>query len=355
MMTIRNHKMLIGIIGAVAIIATIFISTNLGKAMTPDEAKEIAKGHVPKTAEFVNTKDEETKYEVDFYDKTNKESFEVEVHKESKAVKKIESNMDNDRGSKTVKLSKSQASAIIKKAFDNLTSLKITLNKDDGLYKYDASFKAKDFYGSAEVNPETGVILESTIKYGTTVAIPNDPNGNGDLLTKGQAEAAALKFTDGGKIKDIDLDKNNGSYIYEVEVVKGNVEYELLIDAKTGKVTKEDETHISGASSKPDNDANEDNDQNNDNNQNSGNSSKISVSQAKSIVTNKIGGGSVTYIALDKEDGIYVYEGKAVKGNYEYEFEINATSGVITDWDKEAIHNDNDDHDDDNDDDGDDD
>ena len=33
--------------------------------------------------------------------------------------------------------------------------------------------------------------------------------------------------------------------------------------------------------------------------------------------------------------GRYVYEGEAILGDYEYEFEIDANSGVIIDWEKE--------------------
>ena len=76
--------------------------------------------------------------------------------------------------------------------------------------------------------------------------------------------------------------------------------------------------------------------------------------KAKSIVLAKIPSATITKLKLEKDDGIYVYEGEAILGDYEYEFEINASSGVIIDWDKERIDDDDDDDDDDWDDDDDD-
>ena len=50
-----------------------------------------------------------------------------------------------------------------------------------------------------------------------------------------------VRAAGGGFIKDIDLDKKNGTYYYEVELVKDGIEYDYIVDAKTGKVTLENE------------------------------------------------------------------------------------------------------------------
>ena len=42
-------------------------------------------------------------------------------------------------------------------------------------------------------------------------------------------------------------------------------------------------------------------------------------------------------IELDYDDGILVYEVESYKGVYEYDFEINAASGVILDFEKDHI------------------
>lgn len=64
-------------------------------------------------------------------------------------------------------------------------------------------------------------------------------------------------------------------------------------------------------------------------------SDRISQEKAESIVLAKIPGATIIKLKLEKDDGRYVYEGEAILGDYEYEFEIDANSGVIIDWEKE--------------------
>ncbi len=67
----------------------------------------------------------------------------------------------------------------------------------------------------------------------------------------------------------------------------------------------------------------------------------ITAEQAKQIAINKVSGATVANIRefkLDEDDGRYKYEGKIVYGNFEYEFEIDASTGNITEWEKESIY-----------------
>ena len=72
-------------------------------------------------------------------------------------------------------------------------------------------------------------------------------------------------------------------------------------------------------------------------------SRKISKSKAKSIATKHAGFKKskvkFTKAKYDKEDN--EYEIKFVKGNYKYEYDINAKTGKIKDWEKERIHKSN--------------
>ena len=49
---------------------------------------------------------------------------------------------------------------------------------------------------------------------------------------------------------------------------------------------------------------------------------------------------SVTFIRthLDYDDGRAVYEGKFFYGSLEYEFEVDAAEGIVTEWDVESIY-----------------
>ena len=58
---------------------------------------------------------------------------------------------------------------------------------------------------------------------------------------------------------------------------------------------------------------------------------------AEDIVLAQLPGAQVGKIKLDKDDGRAVYEGKAWLNGWEYEFEIDAVSGEILDWDSEPM------------------
>ena len=47
-----------------------------------------------------------------------------------------------------------------------------------------------------------------------------------------------MKKVKGGKVEDVDLDKDDGKTYYEVEMERKNKEYEVLVDAYTAKVLK---------------------------------------------------------------------------------------------------------------------
>ena len=365
---------------AVVVIAAIVISTSFSSALTLDEAKEIAQKYVPSTAKFITSEEEDNKFEIMFHDDENAEGFEVEVYKDTKAVKKVESQLDNDLGSEKVELKEDDVKKIIEEKFEGVTSVSVTLNMDNGLYEYEADFKANDFYGNADVHPVSGVILDSTVKYGTAVTIPMNENSNtssgNDLLTSSEVEDLIIKEAGGGFVKDMDLDRENGVYYYEVELVKDGIEYDYYVNAQTGEITLKyqhesyfnydnntgnqnsgsnnagsgnnsgsgDASSNSGNSSNNSNSgssANSGNSNNSGSNASSGNSSssqgRISYEKAQNIVLAKIPGADIRELQLERDDGIYVYEGEAILGDYEYEFEINASSGVIIKWERDRL------------------
>ncbi|MCQ4088225.1 PepSY domain-containing protein [Saccharibacillus sp. JS10] len=59
-------------------------------------------------------------------------------------------------------------------------------------------------------------------------------------VTSAQAEEIALKQSGGGTVTDIDLEKEHGRFIYEIEVQTTQGEAKIEIDANTGKVLSYD-------------------------------------------------------------------------------------------------------------------
>ena len=55
------------------------------------------------------------------------------------------------------------------------------------------------------------------------------------LISQAQARKAALARI-GGRVTDIDLDRDDGRPHYDVEIVKNGQEYKVVVDARTGRV-----------------------------------------------------------------------------------------------------------------------
>jgi uncharacterized membrane protein YkoI len=119
------------------------------------------------------------------------------------------------------------------------------------------------------------------------------------------------------------------------------MEKEYIVNAKTGEVILASE-HECYFKENHQNDNNvkvrEDKvKQNGDSVSNVDKSNLISKDEAKNIVFKKIPKAEIIEFHLDKDDGIFQYEGEAHLNGYKYEFEINASSGVIIGWEKERL------------------
>ena len=342
-----------GIIAGAAviiIIAAVVVSTSFSAAMNLDEAKEIAQKYVPASAKFMSSEEEDRYFEVAFYDEANKEHFEVEVIKETKEVKKVESQLSNDGGSKNITLTEEDAQKAVKNRFDGITSSSAILTKDNGLFEYEVSFKGDGFYGDADVNAESGVILDSVVKYGTAVTIPADTSKESEILTYEEAKNAVIKEAGGGTVRDMDLEKENGNYFYEIELHIDGFERDYIVNAKTGEVMLESEHecafefHHDDPYEVKEEYVDQQEEPVVDHRESS--NGLISEEEAKAIVRAKIPGAEFVEFYLERDDGIDQYEGTAHLDGFEYEFEINAASGIIIDWDKERIEYDDDEWDD---------
>lgn len=67
----------------------------------------------------------------------------------------------------------------------------------------------------------------------------------------------------------------------------------------------------------------------------------IGEDKAKKIALAKVDGATaddMRQFDLDYDDGKWVYEGEIYKGDYEYEFEINAETGKVISWEKDHIY-----------------
>lgn len=143
---------------------------------------------------------------------------------------------------------------------------------------------------------------------------------------------AGLKESD-VRLEKAELDFERGRMVYEVEFDYNRVEYEYLIDASSGEIidfiTENDADYY-----QQNNQTNNNQTSNNQSNQNS----YVGI-DAKQIAFNHAGvnESQVTNLKIKKEydDGIVKYEIDFMVGNVEYDYEINANTGAILEFEKE--------------------
>lgn len=135
-----------------------------------------------------------------------------------------------------------------------------------------------------------------------------------------RAKEIAQGRLSGGKITELELEKEKGRWVYEGEIETNAVEAEFKIDAYTGEVLKWKEEPRDGddtpAPTAPSN-------------------QMIGVDRAKEIAQGRLPGGRITELELDEDDGRMIYEGEIETNTTEVEFEIDAYTGEVLKWDQE--------------------
>ena len=169
-------------------------------------------------------------------------------------------------------------------------------------------------------------------------------------ITEAEAKELIAKKVPGAEIIKFKLEKDDGILQYDATLVKDNMEYDIDVDANTGKILSlekevydeedklEDQT-ISKESNK-------------DENTTEAKENYISREEAKKIMKNKASGATLVDFEFDMDDGRAEYEGELVGNNIEYDVVLDATTGAVIEFEKDY---DDDRYDDDRDDDDDDD
>ncbi len=223
---------------------------------------------------------------------------------------KLETERKGDRGSANVTLGENDVRALASNLYPGATVLSVILERDDGLFEYKVYLSADTYQCVADFHPESGALLESRTIY---TAI--------DASAK-QAQAQALQRVQGGTVISFYEGMDDGRAVYKGEIAAQDARYSFEIDVSTGRFLEWEQHAVYNqpqSTSKPAQNA-------------SSSSGLIGTERAKEIALAKAGGGRVKKIKLDRDDGRQVYEGEVVNGNTEYDFEIDAETGAIIDW-----------------------
>lgn len=124
---------------------------------------------------------------------------------------------------------------------DQVTFTEAELDWDDGRQVYDIEFYTADHKEyDYEIDAGTGKILK--VDHDAESFTP--PSSAGTAITKEKAQEIALAKVpgaDASHVRKLKLDKDDGKQVYEVEIVYKGVEYDMEIDAATGKILEYDE------------------------------------------------------------------------------------------------------------------
>ncbi len=225
---------------------------------------------------------------------------------------------------------------------DQVAYIGAELDYDDGKQVYDVEFFTADYKEyDYEINATTGEVIsmdydaERSYHYDGSKAV----SGTQAAITSEEAKTKALEHSgisaDQVPFINVKLDYDDGRQIYEVEFYTDSYkEYDYEIDASTGEVISWDydaERFRQREETKTGNKTAE-----------TAAQSGLTVDEVKAEAL-KIAGladSQVTWgrISQDYDDGRMVYEGKFVFETSEYEFELDANTGNVIDWDVESIY-----------------
>ncbi len=229
----------------------------------------------------------------------------------------------------------------------------IDIDTENGVLVYEIEFKANGYEYDYDINALTGDVVKSKKEADDDYIAQQasgSANNNQSAQNSGSAQAEQKPGTAGSttssiteqKAKEIAVnhagqsidavtfikvnkDYDNGIQVYEIEFKYNGFEYDYDINAQNGNIVKsskeKDDDYVTQKPSVSTGNA----------------ASAITEQKAKEIALNHAGisESSVTFIKskLDYDDGIQVYDVEFHVGSKEYEYEIDASSGNILDYD----------------------
>lgn len=208
--------------------------------------------------------------------------------------------------------------------------LKIKTDREDGREVYEVDFDTADQEYEYDIDAETGEIVKTdTDTRNVKNSTKTDPSGSSRAVTEEEAKQAAFEHA-GVEESDatsltIKIDEEDDQEIYDVEFRTEEKKYEYEIDTVSGEVVSSDI------------------DQKNSTNTDEAGSEYIGLDEAKAIALEKVSGAADKHIRIeldDEDDDRSKYEGEIIFEEKEYDFEIDAFTGEIVDWDTESVYDD---------------
>ena len=212
--------------------------------------------------------------------------------------------------------------------------LRVKLDYDDGVQEYEVTFYVGNREYDYDIDASTGTIRSFDSEIEDDYNIASAPSAtraatsasSGATITEADAKQIALDHAGVSESETermrVKLDRDDGVQEYEVNFYVGNREYDYDINAATGEIRSHDSeidddyvssTEAAGAA--------------------------VSEDEARATVVARVSGASASDVRLylERDDGRLVYEGELIYNGTEYEFQIDATTGDVLDWESESV------------------
>lgn len=209
----------------------------------------------------------------------------------------------------------------------------------DGEQYYEVDFTAGGQEYHYAIDAVTGMVIES----GTGAAAQQSAAVQGGASTQqgtagdgqiGEDEAKRIALEDAGVAEadttymQVKRDRDDGTEVYDVEfyVASTGTEYDYEINAADGTIRSLDHDAENYTPSQS----------------GTGTDTVKTEQEVRDIALAKVPGATEKDISLslDRDDGRMSYEGKIIFEGMEYDFEIDAYSGAIREWDAESVFDD---------------
>ncbi len=167
--------------------------------------------------------------------------------------------------------------------------------------------------------------LSSTPKTPVKTEVkPATPKESETLKNISKEKAVELALANAGltrnQISELEVEEKfeKNRKVYEVEFDAGQYDYEYKFAIADGTLVKKDVDYEGSLN----------------------NSNPLTIAGAKEKALARVQGANDNHIRIkeDEDDGRIEYEGKIIYGNYEYEFEIDAASGIFLEWEQEILY-----------------
>lgn len=134
-------------------------------------------------------------------------------------------------------IGKSRCRQLAKKKVKNAKIVSCVQKIDDGVDVYKIKLKTKKKKFTLEYHARTGSLIEYEWER---IAESSQNNANGKYIGVSKAKKIALSLVPGAIVVKAEFDMDDGVPVYEIELIKGDYEYDIEIHAKTGKVLKQE-------------------------------------------------------------------------------------------------------------------